>query len=86
MFHPVSSVHQDAEDACSDASEGMDLPVRREQAGKEQSVLLPCPLYRQPVENVAQIKGGSFYLKIPGLKGNHQQYLFSVLITSINLY
>ena len=85
MFHPVSSVHQNAEEACSNASEGVDLPVRQEQAGKEQSVLLLCPLYRLP-EDVAQIKGGSFYLKIPGLKGNHQQYLFLILITSINLY
>lgn len=35
---------------------------------KGTKLLLPCPFYRLPAEDTAQIKGESFYLKRSGFK------------------
>ena len=74
LFSPCSWMPQllfsmcwNPEEVGSNASEGMDLPARQEQA-KRASSLLPCPLYRQSAEGGAQITGKFSHLKRSGLK------------------
>lgn len=64
MSQLAFSTHWNPEEVGSNASEGMDLLKRREQAGKEQSFLLLHHLYRLPADGMAQIKGGSSYFKV----------------------
>jgi len=62
----VFSIHQNPKEVGSNASEGVDLPLRvrasRQRAKRRQS-LLPSPYLGLPAEGVAQIKGGSSCLK-----------------------
>ncbi|EDL82258.1 rCG29069 [Rattus norvegicus] len=59
------NIYLNPKEVGSNASEGMDFP---ETGSRQKSFLPPCPLYRLPAESVAQIKGGSYYFKISGLK------------------
>jgi hypothetical protein len=52
----------------SNANGEMDLPLRVRASRQRVRLFLPCSLYRQPAEGVAQMKGVSSYLKISGLK------------------
>lgn len=55
----VFSICWNLEEVGSNASEGMDLPARQEQAGKERKHPSSVLLYRLPAESVALIKGVS---------------------------
>lgn len=59
----VFSRHLNPRKVGSNASDGMDLLARQEQAGKEQN-LSSKSLYRLPAEGTAQIKDVSSHLKI----------------------
>lgn len=56
----------DLNEGNSNASEGVALVVRQEQAGLEVSFLLPSPLYRLPAQAVVQSKGNSSYRQPSG--------------------
>jgi len=56
----VSSGLEYPEEVGSNASEGMDLSAR---ATARVRLLLPCPLYRLPAINMAEIKGVFSHLK-----------------------
>jgi hypothetical protein len=48
----------------SNTSEGMKLSER----SRAENPLLPCHLYMLSPEGMAQIKGGTSYFRLPGLK------------------
>ena len=55
MSQLVFSIHCNPEEVGSNASEGMDLLARQEQAGKEQNFLPPCPYTGFQRKSVAQV-------------------------------
>lgn len=65
----VFSIYWNSKEVGFNASEGMVLLVRQEQAVKEESFLLPWPyFYRHLERGVAQIRGGFSHLQDRDLK------------------
>lgn len=65
MSQLVFSRHWNPKEVVSNASEGIDLLQRQEQAGKEQNLPSSMSIYSLLEEGMAQIRGVSSHLKDP---------------------